>query len=393
MPNEKEVEVTRLFRECEKASEKVVVHAGGAGSSKSYSLCQFFIFRRLLVIKNYKLLVLRKTRHSNKLSIYETFLNVLKFYDLYEVKNHNKSDLIYYFPSLNSYVRFAGLEDREYIKSTEWHDIWDEEANEFNHEDLIFQKTRLYRGSHLDGHKPRIWMSFNPVDCWIFDIEGDKDVKFIYSNYKDNPFMNEESKKTLEALKDEDETYYKIYALGQRAKPLNVIYKPYIIDKIYPETFDVEIYGLDFGFNNPAALLHIGIRDQERYLTELLYQTHLTNQDLIEKMLQLIPEQKRGYHIYADSAEPARIEEIGRAGFNVMAADKSVEDGIDYCKRKKYHSKIENVNLNREREFYKYAENRNGDVMDYPVKYKDHLMDCKRYADYTYGKQGDLRIL
>jgi len=41
--------------------------------------------------------------------------------------------------------------------------------------------------------------------------------------------------------------------------------------------------------------------------------------------------------IYADSSEPARIEEISRAGFDIRPADKSVKDGIDFCKRRKVH--------------------------------------------------------
>ena len=90
--------------------------------------------------------------------------------------------------------------------------------------------------------------------------------------------------------------------------------------------------------------------------------------------------------MYADSAEPARIEEIGGAGFDVHPADKSVKDGILYCKRLKFYTTAESVHLNEEKRTYKWKSDRNGNILDEPVKFKDHLMDAKRYALYTHQK-------
>jgi len=390
------VKYTNVYKRNLEAKLQTVINAGGAGSSKTFSLCQFFIFERLFKLHDYNLLILRKVRHACKLSVYEMMIALLNQYKLYTEKDHNKSDLIYKIPKLNNKVRFAGLEDKEDIKSTEWHDIWCEEGNQFHKPDYTFLKTRLYRGSDLNGTKPRIWFSFNPEDCWIFDLEGKENVEFIYSNYKDNPFCNEEYIKTLEGLKDEDEVAYKIFALGQRAKATGVIYKSYIMESQYPDSFDDEIYGLDFGFNNPSALLKIQYKDNERYLAELIYDTHLTNSQLIEKMKDIIPEEKRGLPFYCDSAEPQRIEEISTAGFNCLPADKSknsVKDGIDFCRRQKYHTLSTNINLNKEVSIYRYRQDKDGNSLEEPVKFKDHLMDAKRYADYTHNKRGVLRIL
>jgi phage terminase large subunit len=296
----------------------------------------------------------------------------------------NKSDLIY--KVFGNEVRFAGLEDQEQIKSTEWHDVWVEEAFEFAKKDYIFLKTRLFRGVLNDDQKPRIYMSFNPFDCWIFDLEGHKRVDFIYSNYKDNPFVNEECKLTLEELKDQDEAAYKIYCIGARASYQHIIYKTYVMLKEFPVEFDETIYGIDFGYNNPTALLQINYKDNERYLRGLLYRSKMTNGELIEYLKGLVADGtiKADDYFYADSAEPARITEISNAGFNIYPADKSVADGLDFCKRQKYHTTADNVDCNAERDRYKYKEDRNGNIMDEPVKFKDHYMDCKRYADYTH---------
>jgi len=193
-------------------------------------------------------------------------------------------------------------------------------------------------------------------------------------------------------LKDEDIVYYTIYTLGKWAKAKGIIYKPYIFDKVFPEKYDYVIYGLDFGFNHQSALLQIGIKDNERYLIPLIYETHLTNQDLIERMKEVIPEKYLRSYIYPDSAEPARIKEINDAGFICLPSDKSVKDGIDFCRRQKYHTLETNGVLNDERAGYKYKQDRQGNTLDEPVAFKDHLMSCKRYADYTHHKEQKIDI-
>jgi phage terminase large subunit len=79
------------------------------------------------------------------MSVYKDFIDYLELIELYDDKCHNKSDLEYTYPNGNRVV-FTGLDDREKIKSTQWGDIWLEEASDFSLEDVTFLKTRLYRG-------------------------------------------------------------------------------------------------------------------------------------------------------------------------------------------------------------------------------------------------------
>ena len=116
-----------------------------------------------------------------------------------------------------------------------------------------------------------------------------------------------------------------------------------------------------------------------------MYQTHLTNEDLIRELIRLIPDKKS--LIYADSAEPARIEEIHRAGFKIYPADKSVKDGIDFVRRQKIHMLESSINLIDEKRNYKYREDKNGNVLEDVIKFRDHLMDAERYGLYTHFKR------
>ena len=385
------VEVTNVFRRNCKATAKTVVNQGGGGSSKTHSLCQFFIFKRLLVQRNYKLLVLRKTRHDNKLSVYRTFIDLLEEYGLYNKKNHNKSDMEYSIPERNVLVCFYGFEDREKVKSTEWHDIWIEEASEVLYEDYLFlSSTRLYRGRLAKGFKPRIWLSFNPVECWIFRLEKDDDTEFIQSTYRDNPFANDHMIKALEKLKGQDLQYYNIYSEGIRGIAENLIFTPFrILDK-YPESFNLTYYGLDFGYNHKTALEEINDHDSELYVNELIYESEITTTDIIDRLNNLIPEHLRGRDIYADSAEPDRIKEICDAGFNCKPVPKgpgSVKAGIDCIKRKKIYSNKGNEGINTEVKSYKWKSDKYGELLDEPLKFKDDAMAALRYAIFGFAKE------
>jgi phage terminase large subunit len=88
---------------------------------------------------------------------------------------------------------------------------------------------------------------------------------------------------------------------------------------------------------------------------------------------------------YCDSAEPARIEELKEAGYNAIAADKSVKDGIDYVKRHRLNIDPNSSNILMEIPAYSYRK-QGEQVLDEPVKFRDHSMDAIRYELYTHSK-------
>jgi phage terminase large subunit len=373
---------TKVFDKLIQTKQPIIVSVGGARSSKSYSVAQLFI-KRMVEERNKNFLILRKTRPSLKLSAYKLFMDLLHEYEIYNRKNHNMSDLIYRHGT--NYVVFTSIDDPEKIKSTEWNYIWMEEANEFTYDDFIVLKLRL---SGKTDTMNQMILSKNPVDegGWIHQrLEKEPDVAVITSTHKDNPFISDEYRKILYDLKNTDQTFYKIYTLGEYAQLTNLIYTNWDITAQFPDSFDETIYGLDFGFNNPNALLKVDIKDNEYYLSERLYQTHMTNQDLIQELKMQI--QPQSSVIYADSAEPARIEEIARAGFDIHAANKKVLDGIDHLKSHKLHIDQNSANLISEIRTYKYKEDRDGNVKEEPVKFRDHLLDAARYCTYTHFKQ------
>ncbi len=366
-----------------------MVSYGGAGSGKSYSTTQTLILR-LLEEKGKKFLVTRKTLPALRISCLQLFEELLNLcgvsYGL------NKSELVM---TVNgNQVFFKSLDDSEKIKSTEFNYIWAEEATELTYEDYLQLGLRLRRKNDL---RNQLIMTFNPIDQFhwiktkILDMPND-DMATFQSNYKLNPFLSPEYVKQLEQLAEIDENYYRIYALGEWGVLQNLIYSSWDVVDTIPENCDEIIYGLDFGYVNPTALTEVRVKENEAWAQELIYQSHLTNSDLIELLKSRV---NKDTPIYADSAEPQRIEEIYQAGFNIDPAHKEVRFGIDKVKQYRLHILSDSVNLIKEIRSYKWREDKEGRVLEEPVKFNDHALDSLRYAlgSRTVFAEPELRIL
>jgi phage terminase large subunit len=388
------VQTTRVYDRNLRSKAQYIVNVGGAGSSKSHSIAQICV-QKLFSIPNRKIAICRKTFPALRLTAYKLVVDLLTDWGVYGRIGHDKTHNVITNPQNNASINFLSLDDPEKIKSTDWNDIWLEEASEFTWEDWIVIQTRL-RSPTTPANPNRIYFTLNPSDeqSWInqrlmLTESFASKLEIIHSNYRDNPFLAQDYIDILIALKDQDINAYNVYAEGEWGTLTNLIYKTYELVQEFPATDENSeiIYGLDFGYNNPSALIEINVKDIENcYLRELLYQNHLTNSELIDKVKELIPEEQRHRPMYADCAEPDRIEEFAKAGFNIYPADKEVNIGIDFCKRHKFYTLPSNINLNKERAVYKWRQDKNGNVLEEPVKFMDHLMDAKRYALYTYQK-------
>jgi len=383
-----EMRGTRIFYENLGSKKPIIINIGGARSSKSYSLAQLYVYKFFNEARK-KFLTTRKTFPSLRSTIYKQILDLLKEYNLYKFLDHSIQANTLINPENGSYWLFSSLDDPEKIKSAEFNYIHMEEANEFTWDDFMILKLRL-SGPSIDGLPNQIHLTFNPSDeeGWIRKELITKDeAQIIHSTYRDNPFLSLEYIKMLESLKDQDETYWQIYGLGLWGVPTELVYsKIYECDEM-PENRDGSCYGLDFGFNNPNVLLDIGRKDNELFFDQLIYQERMTNGELINLMKEKISPYNRKHVIYADAAEPARIQEICNAGFRCQPADKSVKDGIDFMRAHKKHITKRSAQTLRDFKSYKNKKNRDGSVSDDPLKFMDHGPDAGRYGAYSHFKK------
>ncbi len=277
--------------------------------------------------------------------------------------------------------------------SSEWNYIWVEEATELTLQDFKVLRTRL-RAPSIDGMPNQMFLSFNPTDekHWIkrdvLDKINPNKVEEIHSTYRDNPFLDEDSKAELEDLVNQDKNFWRIMALGEWGRLENIIFNNWdnTAEEI-PKEARV-IYGVDFGFNQPSALVKLGYIENDIWLQELIYETRLDNSQFIKKIKEKIPAEFRYCPIYCDSAEPDRVQEMVSAHLNAKLADKKIKEGIDLMKRYKLHILKDSVNIVKEISSYVYQTDKNGDPKDIPINWDDHALSAIRYAIYSHLKRG-----
>jgi phage terminase large subunit len=394
-PRKLSIEATKVFYQNYYCKKPIIVNRGGAGSSKSHSLAQLIFGVKFLGEENKKILILRKTLPALRLSVYLLMQQIREEMGMSDDVIEEKVNFNWYYD--NNMIHFGSLDDPEKVKSTEWNYIWMEEATEFTFEDFKTLLLRL-RAPSTDGNRNQLFLSFNPIDefHWIKDKmlrDPTWNCAEFVSTYRDNPFLPDEYKERLEALQHQDPTSWLIYAEGIWGKLENLIYKNWEIVSSMPSYSQVDhvVYGLDFGFNAPTALTEqrIDVKAKKVWERELMYATKLTNEDLIGKLDVLIPRECRKYTIYADNAEPDRIEEIKRAGWKIKPSLKNITAGIDTVKRFTYYILEDSINLIKEKRAYSWRKDRNGNILDEPVDFLNHLMDAERYALYTHLRSGN----
>ena len=148
---------------------------------------------------------------------------------------------------------------------------------------------------------------------------------------------------------------------------------------------------MDFGFINPNALLRIYLREKDLYVDELIYNYKQTNQELIQNMNYL----KINKHklIVADSERPESIEELKRAGYNIIPCKKgqnSIIEGIKHLQGLQIHITSRSTNTIKEIQSYQWKVDKDNNVIETVEKSNDHSMDAIRYVVYTlyYNPEG-----
>jgi phage terminase large subunit len=287
-------------------------------------------------------------------------------------------------------IHFNGMDDAEKIKSSNWNYMWFEEATDLDKQD--FDVARLYlRANSYDGKQNQIFLSFNPIDefHWIknYLIDGDqfKNVNVIHSTYKDNPFISETVKNRYEELISQDINFYRIYALGEWGRLENLIYSNWEMVESFPTQIKGGrvVYGVDFGYNDPTVIVKSTVKDLEVLHEEILYQTKMTNSDFISFIKTNIPKSEWSKPWFADAQYPDKIREIRLEGFNIKAAQKNINDGIDLVKRFRQYVPKSSTNLIKEFRAYSWKTDKNGNKVDEPVDFLNHGMDSLRYSLYS----------
>lgn len=398
------ITISKHFQPLLDDPSRYLVLCGGAGSGKS-EFCGRKLYWRHLTEGRHRFLVLRKVRNTCVESVLEVVKRILE--DNEHPYDYNKTERRMTIPGPRgaSEILFDGMDDPEKIKSIKGiTSIWLEEATEFAIGDFRQLDLRLREPGPT---YQQIMLSFNPDEAqgpWIKEMFFDDDAKSAeaygkiraqarvdVSTVEHNPIqvVREKYMAQLDGLEGQDETFFKIYRKGLWAAQRGRIFT-WDERQLPAGKIDDAWYGGDFGYSiDPAAVVKIYRKADEVWLEEVLYRTGLTNQALGTAMTDhgVDPNELS----YWDSAEPKSIDELRNMGFNALPCEKgpdSVRAGIDFVRACKVHMIPGRCpNLKSEMLQYHWREDKKGNPMNEPVKFKDHLMSAVRYGIATHLKE------
>ena len=378
-----------LFR----STQRICRLQGGSGSGKSIAVAQYLLDIVRDWRERHRIVVLRKVDATSKDSTFKTFTDLIEDYDLDDEFRITKSPLAITHKYSGNEILFKGLDKREKIKSIKDPTIiWMEEATEFNREDFIQLNLRLRK----EGVLNQLIISYNPIgkSNWIYKmfVEEQKyrgEELYIQSTYKDNLFLPPIYKKELESLSSTDINYYNIYALGEWGEDVKgLIYPDYKIIESIPESASTIIHGLDFGYNDPMAMVKLCIEDSKNlYIDEKYFKRETTVQDLIFELPEIGI--KKNDITYCDAANPGKIQQIKNKGYKGFKKSRkgqgSISAGIDRVKEFNIYVTANSTNVIKELNRYKWAEDKDGELIEAkPIDMFNHSLDAIRYGVYTH---------
>jgi len=365
------VNTTNVFSKLLKADTRLVISQGGTSSSKTYSTLQ------LLYLIAYKkqgthISIVSETLPHLKRGAMRDFFKIIKQDNLYNEKYHNKTQNIYNIG--NSIIEFFPADSGEKVRGARRDYLFINECDNITFETFNQLEVRT---------KHQIYLDYNPShEFWVHEnlMRPEVDYTFIKSTYRDNPYLDANIIKSIESRKFTDPQWWRVFGEGELGYSESIIFNHWKQTKTIPD--GNVAYGLDFGYNHPTALVKVTENDNKFYAEQLIFESHLTNQQLIEKLKQL--NINRNAEIFADYSRPEQIREIYLAGFNIKDANKDVKKGIDSVKSKELYIHENSIDLIKELRTYSWKKDRNEKLIDEPVKINDDLCDALRYCIHTW---------
>ena len=301
------------------------------------------------------------------------FQNIMEAHNYWKVKNWNKTNSVYTFET-GSKIEFFSADQPGKVRGPRRQVLFINEANNVSYETYTQLEIRTEK---------IIWLDWNPVQefWWYEEVQPKQDVDFIILTYKDNEALGDDMIKALEVRKH-NKNWWRVYGEGLLGEAEGRIYRDWqIIDSMpdFPHEAKLWRYGLDWGYSNdPTAGVAVYKYDGGYILDEVLYQTRLSNSEVIDMFKNM--DRKL---IIADNNEPKSIADLKMAGLMIMPCEKgkdSVLNGIQFVQDQRISITKRSLNLIKEYRNYLWMTDKDGKTINEPSDIFNHLMDALRYA-------------
>lgn len=343
---------------------------GGTSSSKTVSVLLILIGLAQSDEKPTLTSVVSESFPHLKRGAMRDFKLILQEHHYWKDAQWNATDCIYIFET-GSKMEFFSVDQPDKVRGPRRDRLFINEANNVPYEAFDQLEVRT---------KELVFLDWNPVvEFWFYtEVKRRDDVDHIILTYRDNEALSKEIVATIEKRKDR-KGWWTVYGEGLLGEVEGKIYRDWRIIDAIPHEARLERRGLDFGYSNdPTAIVDIYRHDGGWIFDQLEYRTGMSNREIAD-LLKTQP----FVLTCADSAEPKSIDEIRSYGLNLVPAAKgqgSVNQGIQFVQDQRISVTKRSVDLIREYRNYLWEVDRNGKILNVPVKGNDHALDAVRYG-------------
>ena len=357
----------------------IISNYGGTRSGKTYSTLQLLYL--ILISDNHHDLMIsvvsRSVPHLKRGCIrdFETILDSNGRTGFVDV---NKTDMLYTFKN-NNRIEFFSADNAGKLHGAARDILYVNECNYINEEKIkqLFVRTT--------GVK---FIDYNPsAQFWIDNYKSREDFIEFHSTYLDNEYLTKEQIREIESNRN-NSRWWAIYGEGKEYLREGLCYPKVIFDKPGSHHFENPIYGLDFGWNDPTAMVRCEIDGNKIYVDSVFCSRGLDVTDIKTRIWQYC---KKGCLIIADSSAPQIIHELKNVGIPIkpcVKGNNSVYEGVQLVNSFEIHCCADQTTqLAKEFKSYAYEQDDDGNYLDTIEDKNNHCMDALRYCiQYLRGK-------
>lgn len=290
-------------------------------------------------------------------------------------------------------ILFRGLDDPQKITSISVDQgvlnfLWIEEAYQIASEESFNTLDESVRGKLPEGYFKRVTLTFNPWSprTWIkgrfFDVKDDN-VLAMTTTYKCNEWLSDTDLKLFETMRERNPKRAVVACDGEWGIESGQIFENYTVEDLSDliPTFANRYYGLDFGVNDPNALICVDVEigQNKIYVYDEYYQGNITLDTLTNEVKKRI----NSSFVTCDSAGKQNILELNNNGVWALPAIKgpdSIRHGIMWLQGFDIVIHKDCTHFIDEISTYTWDKDKFDKLLDKPVDVNNHLMDALRYA-------------
>lgn len=382
----------------------IILITGGRGSGKSFNAATFIerlTFEMTEVGKIvHQILYTRYTMVSASISVIPEMMEKIELDETEKYFHTTRTDVIN--RMTGSRIMFRGIKTSSGVQTAKLKSIHGittfvcDEAEEWTSEQ-DFDKIML--SIRQKGIQNRIIIIMNPTDSNHFiyrkyienthktvEVDGvpvqistHPNVLHIHTTYLDNmENLSPQFIKEVEDMKRANPEKYAHTIMGRWADVAEgAVFKKWGIVEEFPSHATKVAVGIDFGYSKDVtAIVKCGVVDNSLYVEELCYRTSMLSSDIVKEL------RKHDLFVYADSADPRLIDEIGLGGVVIYPTQKgagSIIAGIEKIKDMELFVTRNSYNLQKELRNYVWAKDKDGQYINEPEDSYNHCLDATRY--------------